>query len=69
MGLSGVGRGALVVLRSIAAVVAAHVDLRDLHVYGGLALGTWGGWQLSPPLTLVTVGVVVLGLGLFLPSR
>lgn len=69
MGLSRVGRGALAVVRTVASAVVASVDLRDLHVYGGLALGTWGGWQVSPPWTAVAVGSVLLGLGLFLPSR
>lgn len=45
------------------------VDVRDVHVYGGLLCAGWGGWQLSPPLTLVALGVVLTALGVFARRR
>lgn len=45
------------------------VSLRDAHVYGGLALALWGGWQLSPAWACVAVGAVVLAIGIFRPGR
>jgi hypothetical protein len=38
--------------------------LVDYHIYGGIVLAGWGGWQLSPAWTAVAVGVTLLGLGL-----
>jgi hypothetical protein len=44
-------------------------DLRDGHVYGGLALATIGGLQLSIPWTCVLLGLVLAALGVFAPRR
>jgi len=41
------------------------VDLRDAHIYGGLAVATAGGWQLSPPVTAIALGLVLAALGVF----
>ena len=41
--------------------------LRDLHVYGGLALVGYGGVQISIPGTCVVLGVALAALGLWLP--
>ena len=45
------------------------VDLRDLHVYGGLALAAIGGWQLSPVLTTIGVGLILAAVGYFTPRQ
>jgi hypothetical protein len=45
------------------------VDLRDLHVYGGLALAAAGGWQLSVAWTCVIVGLVLAAMGIFAPRK
>ena len=41
------------------------VNLRDAHIYGGLAIAAWGGWQLAPAWTAVTLGVVLTAMGVF----
>jgi len=46
-----------------------EIDMRDIHAYGGLALAAWGGWQLSPAWTCVVVGLILLGMGLFLQRK
>lgn len=45
------------------------VDLRDVHVYGGLALAAWGGWQLSPAWTAVAIGAALMLFGVFVPRK
>jgi hypothetical protein len=45
------------------------VDLRDAHVYGGLVIAAWGGWQLSPSWTAVAVGVALVLFGVFVPRK
>lgn len=39
----------------------AAMDWIDVVFLAGLALAAWGGWQLSPPITAIVVGVVVMG--------
>jgi len=46
-----------------------EISLRDVHIYGGLALATAGGWQVSPALTVITLGLVLAMLGIFAPRR
>lgn len=41
------------------------IDLRDMHVYGGLALAAWGGWHLSPAWTAIAIGTVITLMGVF----
>jgi hypothetical protein len=43
------------------------VDVRDVHVYIGLALATWGAAQLSRPWATIGLGVALALLGVFLP--
>jgi len=45
------------------------ISLRDVHVYIGLGLATWGGWQLAPAWTLVALGMCLAAMGLFLSRR
>lgn len=45
------------------------ISLRDLHIYGGLALAAVGGWQLSPAVTAVALGIIVAALGIFAPRK
>lgn len=45
------------------------IDLRDAHIYGGLAIAAAGGWQISPSCTAVVVGLVLVALGVFAPRR
>lgn len=52
-------------MRRLLRVLGRGDVLRDLHLYGGLALAGWGGWQLSPGLALVGLGLVLFLLGLF----
>lgn len=42
------------------------IGVRELHVYGGLLIAIIGGWLLSPAITLVAAGVVLLVLGVAL---
>lgn len=44
--------------------VAALVDARDLHFYGGLTLTYVGARALEPELALMLVGVVLMAVGL-----
>lgn len=43
------------------------LDLRDAHVYGGLALATVGGLMISWPVTVCALGIVLLTMGIFAP--
>ena len=43
--------------------IAAHVDLRDMFVFGGLALIALGLWDIYWPLAPVVVGTVLVWLG------
>lgn len=43
------------------------IDLRDVHVYVGLGLATWGATILSPAWALIGLGVSLAVLGVFLP--
>jgi len=43
------------------------IDVRDVHVYVGLGLATWGGWQLAPAWALIGLGLALAFLGVFLP--
>lgn len=45
------------------------MDLRDVHVYGGLIVAGIGGAFVSWPWTLVALGVALGAMGLFLPGR
>lgn len=45
------------------------LNLRDAHVYGGLALAAWGGWQLSPSWTAVVIGAALMLFGVFVPRQ
>lgn len=45
------------------------VSLRDLHIYGGLAVAAWGGSYLSTPWTGIALGVILAALGIFAPRR
>lgn len=45
------------------------VTVRDVHVYVGLGVASWGGWQLAPAWTLVALGVSLTLMGLFLARR
>lgn len=45
------------------------ISLRDLHIYGGLGLAAVGGWQFSPAVTAVGLGIVLAILGVFAPRR
>lgn len=56
-------------LLSLLAWLRAAIDLRDLHYYGGLTIAAAGGWQISPAITLVALGVVLAATGLILPPR
>jgi len=42
--------------------------VRDLHVYGGLALAGVAGWMAFRWLALIVVGLVVAALGIFVPA-
>lgn len=42
-----------------------YFDVVDGHIYGGLGLAAVGGWQLSPPWTLVAIGAALVLLGVF----
>ena len=69
----GVIRGVRATVQAVGSA-AGHairntIDLRDVHVYGGLGLATWGGWQVSPPWTLVIVGAVLAAIGLLARAR
>lgn len=55
--------------RWVPALKKPDVDLRDLHVYGGLVIAAVGGWQLSPAWTSVAIGVVLAVIGIFAPRR
>lgn len=44
------------------------LSLRDAHVYGGLALATAAGAQVSPEWALIGLGVVLALLGLYGPG-
>ena len=43
------------------------VSIVDVHIYGGLTLAAAGGWQFSPALTCLGLGVALALLGLFAP--
>lgn len=45
------------------------VDVRDAHVYLGLAIAGAGGWTMSPAWTLVALGIVLTLMGVFVPRR
>lgn len=45
------------------------IDLRDCHIYGGLAIAAAGGWQLSPAWTSVALGLALAVMGIFAPRR
>lgn len=45
------------------------ISLRDVHVYVGLGVASWGGWQLAPAWTLVGLGACLTAMGLFLARR
>lgn len=45
------------------------ISARDAHAYGGIMVAALGGWQISVPWTCVGVGLVLLGMGLFLARR
>lgn len=53
-------------LTATRAVVLDNVGARELHVYGGLLVAVCGGWMLSPAITLIALGVVLLVLGVTL---
>lgn len=42
----------------------ASIDIRDVHIYGGLVLAGTGAWLVSPPLALTGVGVALTLMGL-----
>ncbi len=44
------------------------LDVRDMHVYPGLAIATAGGLILSVAWTLVTLGLFLALMGIFLPK-
>ena len=44
------------------------LNVRDLHVYPGLAIATAGGLILSVAWTLVTLGLFLTLMGIFLPK-
>lgn len=44
------------------------LSLRDAHVYGGLALATVAGANISPEWALIGLGVVLVLLGLYGPG-
>jgi len=41
------------------------IDVRDIHIYGGIALIGWGLWQFDQRLSFTVVGVILLYLGAF----
>lgn len=45
------------------------VDLRDLFIFGGIALIGYGLWMLYPWLGFTATGVIFLSLGLFVGKR
>jgi hypothetical protein len=49
--------------------VADAIDARDVFVFGGLLVAAAGGWQLSPPCTLVGLGLAFAALGRFTGGR
>jgi hypothetical protein len=51
-------------LRSRWARVRAAIDIRDVHIYGGLAIASAGGWMLHRALTLIGVGLALTLMGL-----
>lgn len=50
------------VLRTIRRLVDSF-DLRDLHIYGGLALIGYGGWLVHPAAGLMPVGLALFYIG------
>lgn len=51
-------------LRGTWAVIQEYRLLPDFAFLVGLALLSWGGWQLSPPLTAIALGVIFVILGM-----
>jgi len=45
------------------------IDLRDVHVYAGMAIATVGGMLISTAWALVALGLFLACLGIFLPNR
>ena len=43
------------------------LDTRDAHIYGGMGLAGFGGWQVSPIGTCIAVGLILALLGIFAP--
>jgi len=41
------------------------IDVRDVHIYGGIVLIGWGLWQIDHRLSFVVMGVILLYLGVF----
>ena len=41
------------------------IDIRDTHVYGGLALVGYGIWTIAGPLALAVVGAALFYLGVW----
>jgi uncharacterized membrane protein len=52
-------------LAGLARMLTRPDVLVDLHIYGGLAVAGWGGWQLSPPWTAVALGLLLVALALW----
>ena len=48
--------------------VKLSLDVRDVHVYLGLAIATAGGLILSVAWTLITLGLFLALMGIFLPK-
>lgn len=46
----------------------ATVSLRDGHIYGGLVLVGVGAWLVAPAAAYISVGVVLMVLGIFRPG-
>lgn len=56
-------------MKRLAAFLGRPDILRDLHIYGGLLLAALGGWQISPALTLIALGLALAALGLLAARR
>jgi hypothetical protein len=50
-------------------VLFKAVDLRDLFVFGGLAMLGYGLYQLYPWLGFAVSGAILMGFGLFVGNR
>jgi len=44
--------------------IGKYFDLRDLFVFGGIALASYGAWLIYPPAAFITAGLPLFWLGI-----